>query len=63
MHHAPIVFAPEISRRSFLKASALLAGGAPLMAGPFSVHSARAKGPLVAYVGTFSSPLRDVLPT
>jgi len=25
--------------------------------------AAAAKGPLVAYVGTFSSPLRDVLPT
>jgi len=27
------------------------------------MRSAKAKGPLMAYVGTFSSPLRDVLPT
>ena len=33
------------------------------MAGLLTVQSAEAKGPLMAYVGTFSSPLRDVLPT
>jgi 6-phosphogluconolactonase (cycloisomerase 2 family) len=52
-----------ISRRSFLKSSFALAGGASLMAGLLMAQSAEAKGPLVAYVGTFSSPLRDVLPT
>ena len=40
---------PDPSRRSFLAASAALA--------------ARPAGRLFAYVGTFSSPLRDVLPT
>jgi 6-phosphogluconolactonase len=51
---------PRRSRRSFLKTSAAVAG-APLMSG---LLQAQAKdGPLVAYVGTFSSPLRDVLPT
>lgn len=46
---------PDPSRRSFLKTSVALAG-APLAAQP-------ADAPLFAYVGTFSSPLRDVLPT
>jgi 6-phosphogluconolactonase (cycloisomerase 2 family) len=52
-----------ISRRSFLKASSVLAGSAPLLAVLLKVQSAEAKKPLIAYVGTFSSPLRDVLPT
>ena len=54
---------PGISRRSFLKNSSTLAAGAPLLAGLLNAQSAEAKGPLMAYVGTFSSPLRDVLPT
>jgi len=33
------------------------------MAGLRRAQAAEAKGPLMAYVGTFSSPLRDVLPT
>jgi 6-phosphogluconolactonase len=33
------------------------------MAGLLTAQSAETKGPLVAYVGTFSSPHRDVLPT
>ena len=52
-----------VSRRSFLKYSCVLTGGASLMAGLLMAQSAEAKGPLMAYVGTFSSPLRDVLPT
>jgi 6-phosphogluconolactonase (cycloisomerase 2 family) len=54
---------PNISRRSFLKASAMLAGSAPLWPSVVQARSVAAKAPLVAYVGTFSSPLRDVLPT
>jgi 6-phosphogluconolactonase (cycloisomerase 2 family) len=53
----------EVSRRAFLKSSAVLAGSATLWAGGFNAQSAGAKAPLMAYVGTFSSPLRDVLPT
>src|SRR5713101_6613955 len=53
----------EVSRRSFLKASAVLVGSAPLLAGVIKAQSAAGKAPLMAYVGTFSSPLRDVLPT
>ncbi|HPA18786.1 MAG TPA: lactonase family protein [Verrucomicrobiae bacterium] len=54
---------PRVSRRTFLKTSAALAGGAPLAAGAMKAKAAGAKAPLMAYVGTFSSPLRDVLPT
>lgn len=52
-----------VSRRSFLKAAAALAGSAPFLAGVINSQSATTKAPLMAYVGTFSSPLRDVLPT
>jgi 6-phosphogluconolactonase (cycloisomerase 2 family) len=51
------------SRRSFLKTSITLAGTTPLLAGLLQARSAEAVRPLLAYVGTFSSPLRDVLPT
>jgi 6-phosphogluconolactonase (cycloisomerase 2 family) len=51
------------SRRSFLKASVALAGTTPLLAGLLHAQSSEASGPLMAYVGTFSSPLRDTLPT
>lgn len=51
------------SRRSFLKTSAALAGATPLIAGLLQAQSSAARGPLIAYVGTSSSPLRDVLPT
>ncbi len=46
------------SRRSFLRASAALAGTASLAAAQPKEDAA-----LFAYVGTFSSPLKDVLPT
>jgi 6-phosphogluconolactonase (cycloisomerase 2 family) len=45
-----------------LKSSAALAA-APLAAGPSLAKTGGADKPLLAYVGTFSSPLRDVLPT
>src|SRR5439155_12759724 len=54
---------PDRSRRSFLKTSAALAGTTPLMTGLLGGQPNEPGGPLVAYVGTFSSPLRDVLPT
>jgi 6-phosphogluconolactonase len=50
------------SRRSFLRTSAALAGTTVLADGDLGAQPAAA-GPLVAYVGTFSSPLRDVLKT
>jgi 6-phosphogluconolactonase (cycloisomerase 2 family) len=58
------------SRRSFLKASAVVAGTATLAEGLFVATSAESNEPppapsrpLMAYVGTFSSPLRDALST
>jgi 6-phosphogluconolactonase (cycloisomerase 2 family) len=54
---------PAYSRRSFLKASAALAAASPFAAGLLHAQSSQARGSLVAYVGTFSSPLHDVLPT
>jgi 6-phosphogluconolactonase (cycloisomerase 2 family) len=54
---------PESSRRSFLKTSAALAGVSPFLSGLLRAQPGGGRGPLVAYVGTFSSPLRDVLPT
>jgi 6-phosphogluconolactonase len=53
----------NFSRRSFLKTTAALAGIAPLARFRRQSAAARASGPLLAYVGTFSSPLRDQLPT
>lgn len=53
----------DTSRRSFLQHAAAFAAGAPLLARPQAARAAEAKGRLLAYVGTFSSPLRDVLPT
>jgi 6-phosphogluconolactonase len=53
---------PALSRRSFMKASAVLAATAPLSTGLLAGESV-SKASLIAYVGTFSSPLRDVLPT
>ncbi|MCR9118314.1 MAG: lactonase family protein [bacterium] len=51
------------SRRSFLKTSALVAGATPFAAGLLNAQANESNKPLLAYVGTFSSPLRDVLPT
>jgi len=50
---------PPLSRRSFLKASAALVATAGCSAPSTSASGA----PLMAYIGTFSSPLRDMLPT
>ena len=54
---------PNRSRRSFVKTSAALAGTVPFCGELLAAQLEPADGPLVAYVGTFSSPLRDVLPT
>ncbi len=51
------------SRRSFLATSLALAGAAPLAAGVARAQTGTAAGRLLAYIGTFSSRLRDVLPT
>src|SRR5438132_3542700 len=54
---------PNRSRRSFVKTSAALAGTVPFCGDLLAAQLEPVDGPLVAYVGTFSSPLRDVLPT
>jgi 6-phosphogluconolactonase (cycloisomerase 2 family) len=54
--------AVPLSRRSFLRASSAIAAAAPFFPGLLRAAPA-AKPPLIAYVGTFSSPLKDVLPT
>src|SRR5438309_628516 len=59
--HPTMQSPPKVSRRSFLKVSAVLAG-TPLLAGVIKAQPATGKAPLMAYVGTFSSPLRAVLP-
>lgn len=51
------------SRRSFLKTTVALAGTTPLLENLLQAQPAESAAPLLAYVGTFSSPLRDVLPT
>src|SRR5436190_666782 len=51
------------SRRSFLKAAAGAAGAAALAEGLAVAQAAPADGALIAYVGTYSSPLTHVLPT
>jgi 6-phosphogluconolactonase (cycloisomerase 2 family) len=51
------------SRRSFLKTSVALAGTTPMLERLLPAQSGQATGHLLAYVGTFSAPLQDVLPT
>ena len=51
------------SRRSFLKSSVALAGSTQALDGLLQAQTNTAGRPLVAYVGTFSSPLREMLPT
>jgi 6-phosphogluconolactonase len=51
------------SRRAFVKSAATLAATTVLIDNPLSAQAKKDDGPLLAYVGTFSSPLGDVLPT
>jgi 6-phosphogluconolactonase (cycloisomerase 2 family) len=53
----------ERSRRSFFKTCVAFAGTTPLLDGLLQARTESAARPVLAYVGTFSSPLRDVLPT
>ncbi|MBC8352305.1 MAG: lactonase family protein [Planctomycetes bacterium] len=55
---------PKHSRRSFLKVSSALVGGAPILAASMlKAQSGDAKGPLIAYVGTYTSPLQNMRKT
>ena len=51
------------TRRSFLMSSAAFAGSSVLANTILSAQATEADWPLFAYVGTFSSPLKDMLPT
>lgn len=51
------------SRRSFVQTSLAVAGAAQLTPSLLSAQQIPNDKPLLAYVGTFSSPLKDVLPT
>ena len=53
----------DLSRRSFLIRTAALAAISPMTTSPAPANGAQASKSLVAYVGTFSSPLRNTLPT
>src|ERR1700722_18677937 len=51
------------SRRSFLTAFVALAATVSFLGSWAHAQAGESAGPLLAYVGTFSSPLHDVLPT
>ena len=53
---------PGLSRRAFLKASTF-AGGVTFLPGLISAAENRPSAPLIAYVGTYSSPLHNPKPT
>ncbi len=54
---------PKISRRSFLQSSTALLGGGTMLASFSKTHAAAHAAPLIAYVGTYTSPLKNVRPT
>jgi 6-phosphogluconolactonase len=54
---------PGPSRRCFVKTAIATAGATPLVEALLRAETDKVERPLVAYVGTFSSPLREVLPT
>ncbi len=51
-----------VSRRAFVRTSLAAAGSVPLLPDLLTAQTAKER-PLLAFVGTFSSPLKDVLPT
>lgn len=51
------------TQRSVLRTVLVLTGILPFIAGELQAQSSDAQRPLIAYVGTFSSPLRDMLST
>src|SRR5271168_5465623 len=63
MQHHPNAIPGSVSRRSFLRTASFLTLGTPLLAGRLTAQGGAPGRLLMAYVGTFSSPLRDVLPT
>lgn len=62
MQSSPHTAPSSISRRTFLRASTALASGT-VIASSLKAQSAEAQGPLMAYVGTYTSPLQNMRPT
>src|SRR4030095_14277502 len=54
---------PTFSRRLLIKAFVALAASGQICSSLLTLQADDARGPLIAYVGTFSSPLRNVRPT
>ncbi len=53
----------KISRRCFLKSSTALLGSGTMLASFSKTRAAAPTAPLIAYVGTYTSPLKNVRPT
>lgn len=62
MQHPLTAIPPGVSRRSFLGTSGALAG-APVIAALLNAQENPDEPPLMAYAGTYSSPLKNVRPT
>src|SRR6266446_1585969 len=60
--HPSVMIPPRIARRLFLKTASALAA-APLLAPLLRAQPGDAKGKLIAYVGTYTSPLQNMRPT
>ncbi|HSU57659.1 MAG TPA: beta-propeller fold lactonase family protein, partial [Candidatus Dormibacteraeota bacterium] len=52
-----------LSRRNFLKETGVFVASTQVFGRRALAEAITSKGPLIGYVGTFSSPLHDVLPT
>ncbi len=63
MKHFPSTLRSGISRRSLLKSSAALACGVPVLSSVLMVQASAGKGPLIAYVGTYTAPLKNMRDT
>ena len=59
----PTMIHRQAPRRSFLQSSIAIVSATPFITQPALAQTSGDKGKLIAYVGTFSSPLRDTLPT
>ncbi len=53
----------DMSRRRFITTSVALAATTPELGSSLQTRNGELAGPLIAYVGTFSSPLGEMLPT
>lgn len=62
MHHHSITTPPSSSRRAFIKSSTLLVGGT-IAASAMGADTGRTRAPLIAYVGTYTSPLQNMRTT